>query len=136
MIWDRICKAAVAQAAADPLLVEIFDQAIRWASPSAKLEVPCLDLQLVGHGPPTELWDPFVVQWDIWTHGTGDLTRAERRLWLLFQADLPLTIGGVTCWGWCVGGEPLAHPDRNDYFGKATRFQFTPLREQYVSAPA
>jgi len=127
--WDAVGAAASSTVVLDPVLAGLFGDAIRMAG-SGDHVVPLLEWSLIGDTE-TELWAPCTVQWDIWHREFASLRQAERRLRLLFHAELPVTIAGVGMWSQYVDGSVLASPARDNYFGRALRFQMTPLRHLY-----
>jgi len=132
MMWDNVLKAVVEHAVADPLLAELFGESVRLKG-SGTRQVPGLELALVSDVE-GELWEPCVVQWDIWCHSLTDVRAAERQLRRLFHTELPETFGGVRMFGQYVDGDTLSEPDRDDVYGRAARFRHVPLREVYAGS--
>lgn len=134
MKWDQVIKAVNAVVLADPVLVGIYGANIRYAGTGKHL-VPCLEVQFIADAE-DELWNPCTVQWDMFTMDMQALWDSERRLRRLFHDDMPTTFAGLTMWAQYVEGDALVTaPDRDGFFGRAVRFRFTPLREQYQVGP-
>jgi hypothetical protein len=132
--WDYVIAEAVDLAAADAALVGIFGTAMYYAG-SRTYAVPSLEHQLITETE-GELWNPMIVQWDIWTRTMAETLTAERRLRVLFHQELPITIGGMPMWCQYEDGEGLSTPDRDNVYGRAVRFRFTPLRSLYDPVPS
>ena len=130
MQWDNIIERIAATCKADPVLVGIYGDAMRFTGTGAH-HVPMLEWMLVADGE-GELWAPVVVQLDQWTRDDDALRVSERRLRQLFHREGTFDFLGLTCWGQYTDGQVLASPDRDGYFGKAARFRLTPLRERYT----
>ena len=129
MMWDRVLTALSAVANGDPVLLAIYAGAVRLAG-TGKHRTPLLEYSLIGDAE-GELWAPHTVQWDQWTSELQPLLDSERRLRRLFHVELPSTFAGLTMWSVYAGGDVLAMPDRDGYYGRAIRFTCTPLRELY-----
>lgn len=131
LMWERVMKRVLAVINADVVLQEIYDGHVRMMG-SGTLQVPGLEWLLVSDVE-EELWAPIIVQFDQWTP-TASLVRAsEFRLRALFHCELPIVLGGdMVMWSQYSDGSQLATPDRAGFVGRASRFQFTPLRRQYA----
>lgn len=127
MRWAAVIKAIAAEAAADPTLAGIYGTAIRMNAGAQNYLVPGLEYWMVTDTA-TELWEPQIVQWDQWTETLDDLIESERALRKLFDHDNMVTIGDVTMWAVFEEGADLQSPNRENYFGRAARFRFTPIR--------
>lgn len=134
MKWDWVVERLCDVTAADAGLVAIFGSNMRYAG-SKKYSTPILEHQFIGDSE-SELWNPILMQWDIWTLNASDMTAAERRLRILFHQELPIPIGGMMMWCQFEDGEMLSSPDRDNVFGRAVRFRFTPLRSLYDPVPS
>lgn len=132
MMWDRVMARVIVVIQTDLVLSTIFGDHVRMATASGDQIVPGLEYTLVGNTE-GELWEPIVIQFDLWTLTAADQRDAERRMRQLFHKDLPQTIDTVRLWTVYTDGTMLATPDRSTYLGRALRFQFTPLREQYAA---
>lgn len=130
MMWDHVMKKVVAKIIADPELSAIFGDSVRMAGVSDQ-KVPVLEYTLIGDAE-SELWEPIVIQFDLWTKTAVIGRTAERLMRSRFHKDLPQTIDGVRLWTTYSDGSMLATPDRSSFVGRALRFHFTPLREQYA----
>lgn len=134
MMWDHVIEAIRETILNDGILAGIYGDRVRMATPSGTPfdpKVPILEYLLVGDTE-NELWAPMIVQFDQWALKIDDVVASERRLRRLFHVTLPRQFGQVYMWGEYAGGEVLATPDRNGFDGRAIRFRFTPLREQYA----
>lgn len=132
MRYDHVIRATMATALADAVLAAIYGDGVR-LSGSSRLEVPVLEVTLVSDTE-GEQWAPVVLQWDQWVASMADLRASERRLRQLFHLEVPAVIGGVAMWAQYVDGDAIGAPNRDGFFGRAVRFQFTPLRERYDQA--
>lgn len=133
MMWDRVIEAARAAIQADPNLSQIFGEAVRMAAASAtpfNPKTPVLEYSLIGNTE-TEIWEPSIIQFDIWTPDVDRMIAAERALRRLFTPALPRAYGAVYMWTEYIDGAVLATPDRNGFYGRGLRFRFSPLRERY-----
>jgi hypothetical protein len=128
MRWDNVAKATAAAAAADPTLAGIFGPTIRMSASAQTHVVPSLEYHLIADSA-SELWEPAVFQWDIWTDTMVELVTAERALRKLFDLRLPDLIEGVYMFAEFTEGFELVSPDLAGYFGRAVRFRFSPIRE-------
>jgi hypothetical protein len=132
MKWHAVLQAIQTDIAADPVLVGIYGAAMRYTG-SAPLAIPSLEFMVVADAE-TELWAPCTIQLDQWCKEMVDLIASEQRLRRMFHRELPTRFGGATglvMWAQYNDGAPLTTPDRNDFFGRAIRFRFTPLRDLY-----
>jgi hypothetical protein len=130
--WYWVIEELGNTVAADPTLAGIFGTRIAYVGVK-EYAVPLLEHSLVGDAE-DELWNPIVVQWDIWTTSAADTLTAERRLRTLFHQDMPTDLGGMMMWMQFIDGDSLGAPDRNNVAGRAVRFRFTPLRSLYDPA--
>lgn len=130
MMWDEVLERAFELIQNDSVLTEIFGPAMRMAGSGAQ-QVPGLEYHLIGDTE-GELWAPMIVQFDVWSEDMTVVTRAERRLRVMFHKDLPSTLGGLTMWMQFTDGQVLASPERSGFNGRAIRFTLTPLRRQYA----
>lgn len=129
MRWDDVTRATVAAAAADAVLAGIFGTSIRMSASAQDHLVPGLEYEVIGDTA-GELWEPIIVQWDIWVHEFQDLVDGERALRKLFDHDLPVEIEGVYMWSVFTEGASLVDaPDRAGFYGRAVRFRYSPIRE-------
>jgi hypothetical protein len=131
MMWDHVMERIVTLILADPVLAGIFGDHLRMAG-SGKSSVPSIEYTLITDTE-GELWTPISIQFDLWTTSAVDSRTAERKLRGLLHHDLPQSIDGLTLWTTYTDGSPLATPDRSNFVGRALRFHFTPLREQYAA---
>lgn len=132
MRWHDVLVAIGQAAATDEVLMGIYGSNIRMAG-KHKHVVPALDYRLITDTE-QEQWAPHIVQFDQWTNTLDELAASDRRLRFLFNQDVPVQIGELYTWAVFTEGADLVTPDDWNYFGRGTRFRFTPLREQYVVA--
>lgn len=131
MRWDTTIRAVMAVVEADPELAALYGGAVR-LSGSSSIETPLLEFTLISDTE-GEQWAPVVLQIDQWTETAEALRASERRLRQLFHLEVPALIGGVSMWAQYIDGDAIGAPNRDGFFGRAMRFQFTPLRERYDS---
>lgn len=131
MRWDTTIRAVMAAVLADSALAAIYGGAVRFSG-SSSIAVPLLEFTLVSDTE-GEQWAPVVLQLDQWVESADLLRESERRLRQLFHLEVPAEIGGVLMWAQYVDGDSIGAPNRDGFFGRAARFQFTPLRERYDS---
>lgn len=137
-MWDRVLAAIAAVCAADDVLISVYGGSMRLAG-TGDHRVPLLEFQLIGDGE-TELWAPCTIQFDQFTKddtaidGMAQLIASEQRLRALYHTDLPVDINGVGMFCEYAGGDVLASPSRDGYYGRAIRFRLTPLRRQYAAS--
>jgi len=132
MRWDDVLTAITTAVQADATLVSVFGVAnmraeVEWAEQI----VPGLSYRVVGDTV-TELWEPHVVQFDIWATTLEDLAAGERALRALMDNGGPVSLGGMYCYCYFTDGTPLGAtvgPDRSNYYGRAARFRILPIRE-------
>jgi len=133
MRWDDVFRAFARAAKADETLVGIHGaDAIKVASGWTEQVVPGLQYHVISDQGNLELWEPCIVQADQWCETVSELALGERALRRLFDHDGPVTIEGVYCYSYFTDGAELGAalgPDRNNYFGRATRFRIVPIRE-------
>lgn len=127
MRWAAVIEAITAAAKADPGLVTIYGAAIRMNAGAQDYEVPGLEYQIIADSA-TELWEPVIIQWDQFTYGLDDLAASERALRKLFDHAFPVTMFGVYMWSEFEEGAELQSPNRENVFGRAVRFRYTPIR--------
>lgn len=130
MMWPEVFERAVALVRSDAALVGIYGANVRMAG-SGVQQVPGLEYTLIGDTE-TELWAPMTVQFDQWVKTPTELQQSERRLRALFNRQLPITLNGVQMWAQYEDGAVLAMPERSGFYGRASRFRLTPLRQQYA----
>ena len=131
MMWDHVMVRVLAVIKGDTELASIFGDHIRMTGTGAQ-QTPGLEYMLIADSE-NELWAPAIFQFDLWTTSAVTARDAERRLRHLFHKDIPQEIGGLMLWTVYTDGSMLATPDRSNYTGRALRFTFTPLREQYAN---
>ena len=61
-----------------------------------------------------------------------DLSTSDRRLRQLFDHELPVVIEGIPMWSFYEDGGELTGPEREGYYGMASRFRFTPIRDRLL----
>lgn len=130
MMWDHVMAYVQSLLIADAVLEPLFGTNVRKAGVSDLL-IPSIEWTLLGDGE-SELWAPMLVQFDVWTSVAADARTAERRLRSLFHKDTSVTFDAYTVFTSYSDGADLATPDRANHVGRAVRFRFTPLREQYA----
>lgn len=130
MMWDTVMGWVIGIIRSDLVFQEIYSGAIRMAG-TGKQQVPGLEWHLIGDTE-GELWAPVIVQFDQWATDMAVIRRSEARLRSFFHRDLPMDIGGTRMWTQYEDGAMLATPDRSGFMGRALRFRFTPLRQQYA----
>jgi hypothetical protein len=133
MKWDQVVKVVSDTVTGDTVLLAIYGAKMRYTGTGAH-EHPLLEFQFIADAE-DELWNPCTLQFDQWTDTLETLRASERRLRRLFHDDMPTTFGGLTMWAQYVDGDTLTMPDRDGYYGRALRFRYTPLREQYEVGP-
>lgn len=133
MKWDAVIRAARATVDADGTLVGLFP--VRRYAGIGKHQPELLEYQLIADGE-TELWAPCTIQWDLWSESFDTIQAGERQLRALFHVETQRYFGGMPMWSQYQGGEWLATPNRDGYFGRAIRFVMTPLRARYEPVPA
>lgn len=131
MRWDAIFQAIMTRAAGDALLAGVFGTDIGMAG-TQEFKVPNLTYMLVSSGE-SELWAPHTIQFDQWTNTMADLAISERSLHRLFSHDTPQLIEGIYMWAVFEQSVSLTGPAREGFFGQASRFIFTPIREKLLS---
>ena len=72
MRWDDVGQAIFEAVKADATLLAIFGDGIRMSASAQDHIVPGLEYQIVGDTA-NELWEPIIVQWDLWTNHFSDL---------------------------------------------------------------
>lgn len=133
MKWDAVIRACREAVIAEPVLVGIYGEDVRMHGAGSHT-VPLLEMMLVSDGI-SEQWAPCAIQFSQWTIELPDLLASERQLRRLFHAELPATFGGMSMWAQYVDGGDLSVPERDGYYGRAIRFQLTPLTELYEKNP-
>jgi hypothetical protein len=133
-MWDRVVKAMLDAVAADERLAAIYGERVRAAADGKKIEPPLLEWVLIGDGV-GEQWSPVTIQLDQWVKTADELRASEARLHHLFSRDMTASYGGLTMFAGYAGGDTLALPNRDGYYGRAVRFRLTPLRRQYAPTP-
>lgn len=133
MRWHDVFWIIGQEVRDDMDLSGIFGNAMRVQGTHEHI-VPSLEWGLISDAG-TELWEPCTIQFDLWTNTLEDLVLAEASLRALFDHNLPVTFedksGARDLVTWCEfqDGAELTSPDRSGYYGRAVRFQFTPLRD-------
>jgi len=127
MRWAAVIEAISKVAAADPALVAIYGTAIRMNAGAQDYQMPGLEYQIIADTA-NELWEPMIVQWDQFTESLADLVDSERALRELFDHAFPVTIEGVFMFSEFSEGAELQSPSRENVFGRAVRFRYTPIR--------
>lgn len=133
MMWDRVIEAIRAAILADPVLSQIFGDAVRMATTSAEPfnpPAPLLEYTVLTDTE-VEQWAPCLIQFDVWSPDVERMLAGERALRRLFTPTMPTSYGEVYMWSEYIDGAVLATPDRNGFNGRGLRFRFSPLREQY-----
>lgn len=130
MIWDEVMERVKTVIITDALLSEIFGDGYRKAGVS-DLKVPVIEWNLLGDTE-NELWEPMLVQFDVWTNKAEDNRKAERRLRSLFHRPTQIRLDGIMLMSEFNDASDLATPSRSGYTGRGVRFRFTPLRQQYA----
>jgi hypothetical protein len=135
MMWDEVMERVVAELKANPTIATLYakddDVAIRMANPSGEQQVPGIEWTLLGDTE-GELWEPILVQFDIWFTDSTVMIQTERILRGMFRRDLPVKIGGLTLLANYEDGSMLAVPDRSNFYGRGVRFRLAALRSQYA----
>lgn len=127
MRWDAVLLAVKTAVDADSILTAIFPTR-RLAATDQDHAVPSLEWHLIADSQ-TELYEPVILQFDLFLLDLEDLITAERALRNIFDQDEPVSIGGVYTWAEFTEGSTLEVPDESNYFGKGLRFRFMPIRE-------
>jgi hypothetical protein len=129
MMWDQVMKRVMAQLENNATIVAINGTTIRRAGADDQA-VPCLEWHLIADTE-DELWTPMVVQFDQWVRFPADLITIERELRGLYHQELPVIFNGEfpMFMSW-QDGTTLQTPDRSNFYGRAMRFKFTPLRQR------
>lgn len=134
MIWDEVMARVRVKITTDPVLFAIFGDSYRKAAPANDLIVPVIEWNLLGNTE-TELWEPMLLQFDLWTNDAALNRRAERRLRSMFSSHTnQIDLDGFTMLTEYSDGADLAAPTRSGYVGRGVRFRFIPLRQQYARA--
>ena len=135
MMWHEVMTRIVAQIAAHPTLGQLYADRIRMASPSGKQQVPGIEWSLLGDTE-GELWEPILIQLDIWYTDDATMIQTEQILRGMFRQDLPFKLAGdFTVIATYEGGTMLAVPDRANFYGRGIRFRIAALRNQYAFNP-
>lgn len=130
MRWDHILQALINRMQGDATLSGLYGSAIRKRG-THKFTVPSLDYFVVTTSK-SELWVPTIVQFNQWTRSMTDLATSDRRLEQLFDHDDMVTIEGVTMWAQYEDGGDLVGPETEGFYGIASRYRFTPIREKLL----
>jgi len=132
MMWAEVMERVVAQIAAHPTLGVLYENRVRMASPSGEQQVPGIEWTLIGDTE-TELWEPILIQIDIWYTDHVVMIQTERIIRGMFRQDLPFKLGGdFTVIATFETGVSLAVPDRSNFYGRGLRFRIAALRNQYA----
>jgi hypothetical protein len=126
--WYRVEPVIAAALAADGVIEGIFGGCVRKAGVH-NWSVPCVEYDTIS-GVETELWAPQVIQFNVYTESMGDLRTAERQIRRLFEQELPVRIGGVYMWAMYIDAANLEGPERQGYYARGLRFEFSPLRDR------
>jgi hypothetical protein len=130
MMWDHVMEHVKTLITVDVTLTAIFQGKFRKAG-VGEMSIPAIEWSLLGDTE-SELWAPMLVQFDCWTTKADDTRRAERRLRSLFHRPTSIRFDTYTMFSEYADGADLATPSRSNYTGRAVRFRFTPLRQQYA----
>lgn len=129
-MWDYVMQHVRQLIITDATLLEVFAGNYRKAG-VGDLTTPLIEWTLIGDVE-TELWAPLIVQFDLWTKSADAARRGERRFRAMFHKDTSIVFDGYTMFSEYEGGTDLATPERSGFIGRALRFRFTPLRQQYA----
>lgn len=130
MIWDDVMERVKTVILADLVLSGIFGENYRKAG-VGDLKVPVIEWNLLGNTE-NELWEPMLVQFDIWTNAAQENRNAERRLRTMFHRPTQFQLEDITMFTEFNDASDLATPNRAGFTGRGIRFRFTPLRQQYA----
>jgi len=130
MRWDAVLEAITTRIAEDTGLVGVYGESIRKMGTHA-FSVHSLDYFVVSYTE-GELWEPMLVQFSQWTRSMNDLVISERRLRSLFNHENIVIIEGVPMWAQFEDGGDLTGPETEGYYGAASRYRFTPVRERLL----
>lgn len=133
-MWPDVMERVLAQLKANDTLSTTFGENFRMAAAGSKLEIPCCEYTILTDTN-SELWEPMLVQIDLWTHKAQDNRNAERIVRSLLNQRTSVQWDGVTLIAEYMDGAFLAVPDRAGFIGRGLRFRFLPLKQQY-SQPA
>jgi hypothetical protein len=134
MMWDEVMERVLARLKENDTLSGLFGDDFRMASAGAKLKVPSLEYTILTDTT-SELMEPFLVQFDIWTEKAADNRTAERIVRSLLHQRTSTRWDDVALIADYMDGSFLATPDRANFIGRGLRFRFMPLKQQY-SLPA
>ncbi len=126
MRWPDVTLAITTAAAANTVLEGIYGQAIRQKG-NHKLAIPSLEYLLISDTE-SEVFEPVVIQWDQFALSTADLIAGEAALRALFDHELGVTIEGVSMLCQFIDGSILETPSGDNYYARALRFEFEPVR--------
>jgi hypothetical protein len=132
MRWDAVLQAVSTRAKEDEVLAGIYGADFIRKMGIKVFRVPSLEYMLVG-ATQGELWAPHMVQWSQWNATMEEQAISDRRLHRLFDHDIPVFIGGVYMWAVWEDSSDLTGPEREGYYGLASRFTFTPIREKLLA---
>jgi hypothetical protein len=130
MMWDQLLERAIDRLKANDTIATTFGDDIRMAG-TGDLEIPSIEYTILSdiRG---ELWEPLLIQWDIWTQKAEDNRNIERIVRALFDQRVPTLWDGVMVMSDYVDGSQLATPNRAGFVGRGLRFRLSPLRQQYA----
>ena len=130
MMWDKVMERVRTMILTDATLILLVGDAFRKAGPN-DLVVPLIEWTLLGDTE-NELWAPMLVQFDCWAKTADDARKIERRLRVMFHQPVMMTLGDIKIFSEYSDGADLATPNRANFTGRAIRFRFSPLRQQYA----
>lgn len=134
MMWDNVMERVIAEIGANPNISALYTidgrLQFRMASPSGQQQVPGIEWSLIGDTE-GELWEPIVVQIDIWYTDESVMRQTERIIRSLLRQER-MRLDDLTLLISYVDGVALAVPDRANFYGRGLRFRIAALRERYA----
>lgn len=121
----------LAKFAENATLAEHFGERMRMAAAGSKLETPCLEYTILTDGD-AEVFEPILVQIDIWTHRAADNRAAERIVRSILSQRTSVRWDNLVLMSEYADGGFLAVPDRAGFIGRGLRFRMALLKQQFA----
>lgn len=131
MMWDDVMTRVLALLDTNATLHDLFGGKMRMVSEGSKLEVPSLEYTILTDTN-AELFEPMLVQIDLWTLRADQNRLAERIVRNLLDQRTSVRWTDVVALSEFTDGAFLSTPDRAGFIGRGLRFRFTPLKQQYA----
>lgn len=136
MTWDEVIPAVLSELRGDSPQPVAWDpdKAVRAAQDSVALSIPSVTWFMVADTE-LELWNPILVQWDIYAASWAQAASIESWLRDWLHHDLPTTFGSVDVWSELVDVRTGDAPAGTNpgLVHRQLDVRFTALRSKYAA---